>query len=1032
MVAYNGFISYSHAGDGRLAPALQKGLQRLAKRWNSRRALRVFRDETGLSTNPHLWSAIETALDGSGWFVLLASPESAASEWVSKEVAHWVATKPVDRILPVVTDGTWEWDADRGDFTSASTAVPAALRGALREEARYLDLRWARGETDLDLRNSRFRAAVADLAAPMHGIAKDDLEGEDIRQHRRTRRIARGAVAVLVLLLVVALIATAFAVRATDQANRARDLAQVERNQANQQRNAAELATDDALAGGLTAKVDSLLGAGQYDLALLLAVEANNAASHLPPSSPVIGTTQDVLVHSLAAQPTLSRTLASLDGRLANVVYSPDGKTIVSQSGSGAFRVWDAVTGAPRPQQPPPESSASVLGVALNDAGVMALPGDAIPDSAGGTPTRESIRLWDLRANRPWRLQPPATGIFTVLALSDSGLLAMGTAAGPALGGVGSRPSQNTIRIWNINTGDAVGGPISVPGSVDAMAFSADGTRLGADLITADASAIDLVLVDATTGALQRRFVAHAGSTQPSPNTHLAFDHYDAGFFDAVVFSPDGRQVSSVVARAKDGGIATFDAATGSRVGGSPASQTATLDGVSPDLRELVEQTPHADLVVDAATGAALASYPRDNTTGIGVNPTAVDPVAPHLVYQPGQQGSLAVLDWTQLGSPYFETAASTQRLAFPVLVSPTGQLLGAKDDPPLPTGDRAFTSPAGYAAILSNDRIVLNDPRLNRTVRTLTDVPSGCTSAPGPNFVFTGTPTNGRVAIECPHDQSAFAQATLLSWDLSDPRSAPQWRQTFVMPNYGGYNIPFLVASSDGNTLGVMGALSAQVVDGRTGRLVATGPAATGGQLERLALSPDTRTLATIDYSGHVQLLDTATGTLRHTLTSSTGNAANPGFAGDPELAFSPDGAYLAVWSDPIGLEVWDLRTGASIGVLDGRATVAPFTTSLGTLYGFDLGPYTQLVVTFGAADASVTVTGERRLGAPPDYLIGFPGDGPSAIRTVTWSMKPSDWERAACTIAGRDLTTDEWNQYVGASVPYHRTCTPLLPAQR
>jgi hypothetical protein len=50
-MAYNGFISYSHAADDRLAPALQRGLQLLAKPWNSRRALRLFRDETGLSTN---------------------------------------------------------------------------------------------------------------------------------------------------------------------------------------------------------------------------------------------------------------------------------------------------------------------------------------------------------------------------------------------------------------------------------------------------------------------------------------------------------------------------------------------------------------------------------------------------------------------------------------------------------------------------------------------------------------------------------------------------------------------------------------------------------------------------------------------------------------------------------------------------------------------------------------------------------------------------------------------------------------------
>jgi len=78
-VAYDAFISYSHAADGRLAPALQSGMQRLAKPWYRVRVLRVFRDETGLSTNPHLWSSIVVALDDAEWFVLLASPESAAS-----------------------------------------------------------------------------------------------------------------------------------------------------------------------------------------------------------------------------------------------------------------------------------------------------------------------------------------------------------------------------------------------------------------------------------------------------------------------------------------------------------------------------------------------------------------------------------------------------------------------------------------------------------------------------------------------------------------------------------------------------------------------------------------------------------------------------------------------------------------------------------------------------------------------------------------------------------------------------------------
>jgi hypothetical protein len=60
---YDAFISYSHAADGILAPAVQKALQKFAKPWHQRRAMTVFRDETGLSANPALWSSIEQALD---------------------------------------------------------------------------------------------------------------------------------------------------------------------------------------------------------------------------------------------------------------------------------------------------------------------------------------------------------------------------------------------------------------------------------------------------------------------------------------------------------------------------------------------------------------------------------------------------------------------------------------------------------------------------------------------------------------------------------------------------------------------------------------------------------------------------------------------------------------------------------------------------------------------------------------------------------------------------------------------------------
>jgi MTH538 TIR-like domain (DUF1863) len=89
-INYDAFVSYSHAADGQLAPALQAGLQGLGKPWYRRRVLRVFRDKTSLSASPELWPSIERALAASRYFILLASPEAARSHWVDQEVRWWL------------------------------------------------------------------------------------------------------------------------------------------------------------------------------------------------------------------------------------------------------------------------------------------------------------------------------------------------------------------------------------------------------------------------------------------------------------------------------------------------------------------------------------------------------------------------------------------------------------------------------------------------------------------------------------------------------------------------------------------------------------------------------------------------------------------------------------------------------------------------------------------------------------------------------------------------------------------------------
>jgi hypothetical protein len=237
-LTYDGFISYSHAADDLLAPHLQAGLQRFAKPWWKRRALRIFRDEASLSANPHLWSSITDALDQSDWFVLLLSPDAAESPWVNNEVEYWLEHRDADRIIPVVTGGEFTWS--ESDIDLESTAAPPALYGAFSDEPRWVDLRFARTDEQLDLNNPRFSAAVADIASAIRGVPKDELESEEVLQHRRTVRTAWAAGGALLLLALVAGAAAIYAIDQRNETEQQRIIAEENAAEADAQRDIAE------------------------------------------------------------------------------------------------------------------------------------------------------------------------------------------------------------------------------------------------------------------------------------------------------------------------------------------------------------------------------------------------------------------------------------------------------------------------------------------------------------------------------------------------------------------------------------------------------------------------------------------------------------------------------------------------------------------------------------------------------------------------------------------------------------------------
>jgi hypothetical protein len=315
------FISYNRAVDGSLAHALQGALQRFAKPWYRRRALRLFRDDTNLSANPNLWSSVEAALSDSEFLILLASPGLAKSKWVDREVSYWLTHRPTERLLLAITEGIPPNErAGKLDWKEIVVSLlPPALRHHYTEPPRYTDLRWANHGDQLSLSNPRFQECIADLAATLHHRPKDDLVGEEVRQHRRTIRIIRITIAVL---SIFALTAATAAVIAIDQ------------------RQTALLQRDVATSRQLAAEAD-LRSNSDPQLAALLSVTALQVHD--------TSEARTSIVHQLDRLRPIRGFLNGQDGPIRNVLFSPDGATVASVGRlHDEVSLWDVSSQAPR------------------------------------------------------------------------------------------------------------------------------------------------------------------------------------------------------------------------------------------------------------------------------------------------------------------------------------------------------------------------------------------------------------------------------------------------------------------------------------------------------------------------------------------------------------------------------------------------------------------------------------------------------------------------------------------------------------
>ncbi len=724
---YHGFISYSQAGDTRVATALQRGLQRFAKPWHRPHALRIFRDESSLSASPHLWTSICQALDESQYMVLLASPEAAASPWIGRETERWRETKPFERVLLCLTEGTIVWDHAARDFDwSQTTALPEQLRGAFAEEPRYVDLRWARTAEKLSLDDPRFRDAIATLAAPLHHTSKEALASEEVRQHRRTVRFTCAGVAALVALAVSAIVAGALFVGQ-------RGTAQAERDRAHQR-----------LAEALTQEATGEFQAGAVDRGILLGLEANRLAGSRDGRAGLVGGLEATRslraylrghagpLHGLAFSPdgkviasgaednkiilwdaSTGRQIGILKGHkdwVYRVAFSPDGKTLASSSRDRTIILWNLTTGAA--EQTLAAHTDTVYSVAWSPDGKTLASGSGdrtviVWDPVKGQPIRRfggfaakvvrvafspdgktlaagsgdaTVRLWDtgtwngrVLGSHPTDSFGRVQGVFGLAWSPDSKSLASG-----------SEGIENNLIVWDV----ASGAKHILPGHTDrvvGLAWSPDGKSLASG--SGDKT---IILWNPVSGARRQVLLGHTAiinalafspdsQTLASGGSDGAVILWNVGALDAhtgsvnaLAFSPDGTTLAS----GGNDGVILWDLAHGRvphRLQGSGVTNAVAF---SPDGKRLA--TGGADAVVklwDVATGSQVSGL-RGHAQGVNALAFSAD----------GRLLASASLDtnvivWDAATGTRLQTLTGHDKWVDSVAFSPDGKLVAAGSD---------------------------------------------------------------------------------------------------------------------------------------------------------------------------------------------------------------------------------------------------------------------------------------------------------------------------------------------------------------
>ncbi|MCL2932062.1 MAG: NACHT domain-containing protein, partial [Trichodesmium sp. MAG_R03] len=775
------------------------------------------------------------------------------------------------------------------------------------------------------------------------------------------------------------------------------------------QQNIAKRNSEISFVGQLAAKAELLSTNNFYDTTVLLGVQSMNKIQEFKQwrdsgwrkvVRKFLGS-QFSVVPQNAADGAIRKGLTQLpdhllnhEGRVTAVAFSPDGKTIATASLDNTARLWDPENG-------------NVLATLYHQDYVRAVAFSPDGKTIATTSDDKTARLWDTENGN-------------VLATLYHQNWVKAVAFSPDGKTIATASDDKTARLWDTENGNVLA-TLYHQREVNAVAFSPDGKTIATASYDGTARLWDTENGnELATLYHQSRVYAVAFSPDgktiataswdktarlwdtDNGNVLATLNHQD--WVNAVAFSPDGKTIATA---SYDYTARLWDTENGNELATLYHRGWVNAVAFSPDGKTIAtasyDKTAQTARLWDTENGNKLATlYHQREVNAVAFSPD-------------GKTIATASYDKTaRLWDTENGNELATLLYLSAVAFSPDGKTIAtASWDKTAQTARLWDTENGNELATLNHqDRVkaVAFSPD-GKTIATLSDKTARLWDTENGNELATLNHQDSVYAVALSPDGKTIAtrsEKTARLWDTENGNEVATLNH-----QYSVYTVAF---SPDGKTIAT-GSYdgTARLWDTENGNELAT--LYHRSTVIAVAFSPDGKTIATAIAGNTAHLWDTENGNELATL-----NHQDTVWG----VAFSPDGKTIATASNDKTARLWDTENGNLLATLlhQDRVKAVAFSPDGKTV-----------ATTSNDNTARLWDTENGNLLATLLHLsaVAFSPDG-KTIATISGTTARLHWAtpegltQEACRRLSRNLTAEEWQQYINTDLTtYQKTCDEL-----